>query len=277
MRRCWWNARLRSSAAPEVSRDDEPRHAHYAAPQLHDRGFRPHERSSGSRKHAGSGPIVVREGMWSLAGGAAAVISLSDRLCVAILCAVVAILLVVLWLIGGLAAAAAPDTASYFMPLQDDNLWGEMRHPLYGLLASWLGGSASAPGHVALIQALLHAAAALALLPARERAALAASAPCALVLRRYSRSRASITYACYCRNRRLSRRLFLLLPACWRRQIRCSHTACCFCRSLSRRRFPICCGRASCRQSSPCRRCGTCWRCGTDKPAAPRARFCYSV
>ena len=38
-----------------------------------------------------------------------------------------------------------------------------MRHPLYGLLASWLGGSASAPGHVALIQALLHAAAALAL------------------------------------------------------------------------------------------------------------------
>ena len=90
-------------------------------------------------------------------------ISPSDRLCVASLCASIAVLLIALWLIGGLSGAAAPDTASYFVPLQDDNLWGEMRHPLYGLLATWLGGSANEPGHVALIQALLHAAAALAL------------------------------------------------------------------------------------------------------------------
>ena len=98
-----------------------------------------------------------------LTEGATAVISLSDRLCVASLCAAVAVLLVALWLIGGLSGAVAPDTASYFTPLQDDNLWGEMRHPLYGFLARWLGGSASEPGRVALVQALLHAAAALAL------------------------------------------------------------------------------------------------------------------
>ncbi len=90
-------------------------------------------------------------------------ISQSDRLCIAALCAAIAILSVILWAIGGLAGAAAPDTASYFTPLQGDNPWGEMRYPLYGLLASWLGASASEPGHVALIQGLLHAAAALAL------------------------------------------------------------------------------------------------------------------
>ena len=90
-------------------------------------------------------------------------ISRSDRLCVASLCAAVAVLLMALWSIGGLSSAVAPDTASYFTPLQAENPWGEMRHPLYGLLASWAGGNASEPGHVVLIQAILHAAAALVL------------------------------------------------------------------------------------------------------------------
>ncbi len=91
----------------------------------------------------------------------AVVISRSDRLCVASLCAAAAILLIALWLTGGLSGAVAPDTASYFTPLQAENPWGEMRHPLYGLLASWAGGNATAPGRVVLIQAILHAAAAL--------------------------------------------------------------------------------------------------------------------
>jgi len=91
------------------------------------------------------------------------VITPSDRLCIASLCAAVAILLTTLWLIGGLSGAAAPDTASYFTPLQAENPWGEMRHPLYGLLASWAGGNASAPGYAVLIQAILHAVAALVL------------------------------------------------------------------------------------------------------------------
>jgi hypothetical protein len=91
------------------------------------------------------------------------VISRSDHLCVAGLCAAVAILLITFWLIGGLSGAVAPDTASYFTPLQAENPWGEMRHPLYGLLASWAGGNASEPGHVVFIQAILHAAAALVL------------------------------------------------------------------------------------------------------------------
>jgi hypothetical protein len=91
------------------------------------------------------------------------VITPSDRLCIASLCAAVVILLTVLWLIGGLSGAAAPDTASYFTPLQAENPWGEMRHPLYGLLASWAGANASEPGHAVFIQAILHVAAVLAL------------------------------------------------------------------------------------------------------------------
>ncbi len=90
-------------------------------------------------------------------------ISQSDRLCVASLCAAIAVLLITLWSIGGLSSAVAPDTASYFAPLQAANPWGEMRHPLYGLLASWAGASAGEPGQAVLIQAILHAAATLAL------------------------------------------------------------------------------------------------------------------
>ena len=90
-------------------------------------------------------------------------ISRSDRLCVASLCAAAVILLIALWLMGGLSGAAAPDTASYFTPLKAESPWGEMRHPLYGVLASWAGGDASEPGHVIVIQEILHAAAALAL------------------------------------------------------------------------------------------------------------------
>jgi hypothetical protein len=93
----------------------------------------------------------------------AVVISRSDRLCVASLCAAAVILLITLWLFGGLSGAVAPDTASYFMPLQAENPWGEMRHPLYGLLASWASGTPSEPGHTVFIQAILHAAAALVL------------------------------------------------------------------------------------------------------------------
>src|SRR5262249_56717694 len=41
------------------------------------------------------------------------------------------------------------------------NPWGEIRHPLYARLATWLGGSATSPGYVAIGQALLHTAATL--------------------------------------------------------------------------------------------------------------------
>jgi len=97
------------------------------------------------------------------AGSMVIVIARSDRLCLAILCAAIAVLLVTLWAIGALSGAIVPDTASYFFPLQFNDLWGEMRHPLYGWLASTLGASASAPGHVAAMQSVLQVAAAVAL------------------------------------------------------------------------------------------------------------------
>lgn len=99
----------------------------------------------------------------ALAGRMAVVIARPDRVCVAFLCAAVAVLLVTLLALGGLSGAIAPDTASYFFPFEFHDLWGEMRHPLYGEVARLLGGSADNPGHIVLIQGLLHAAAALAL------------------------------------------------------------------------------------------------------------------
>jgi hypothetical protein len=99
----------------------------------------------------------------SPAESVAIVIARSDRVCVALLCAAVAALLVTLWTMGALSGAIAPDTASYFFPLQRHDLWGEIRHPLYGVLASLFGGSANQPGHIVLIQGLLHAVAALVL------------------------------------------------------------------------------------------------------------------
>src|SRR5579872_4266611 len=85
------------------------------------------------------------------------------RICVATLGIAVAILLTTLWATGGLAGAVAPDTVSYIEAFRSSTPFGEMRHPLYGMLATWLGASDSGPGHVALVQALLAAAAAVAL------------------------------------------------------------------------------------------------------------------
>jgi hypothetical protein len=71
--------------------------------------------------------------------------------------------MIVLAIIGSLSGKIATDTASYFAPLASSNPWGEWRHPLYGMVASWLGASSTAPGGVAFVQGLLHATAALAL------------------------------------------------------------------------------------------------------------------
>lgn len=86
-----------------------------------------------------------------------------DRLCVAILGAGGAVLLLILWAVGGPTGAMAPDTPNYLGAFQSNTPWGEMRHPLYGMLVSWLGGGADRPGHIVLIQGLGHAAAPLTL------------------------------------------------------------------------------------------------------------------
>ena len=70
-----------------------------------------------------------------------------------------AALLLVMGMLGMLSGAMSPDTAAYFITEVSSNPWGELRHPLYARLATWLGGSATSPGHVAIGQALLHAAA----------------------------------------------------------------------------------------------------------------------
>src|SRR5215468_11842 len=72
-----------------------------------------------------------------------------------------AALLVVMGMLGMLSGAMSPDTASYFTADTSLNPWGEIRHPLYARLATWLGGSPTSPGYVAIGQALLHAAATL--------------------------------------------------------------------------------------------------------------------
>jgi hypothetical protein len=77
------------------------------------------------------------------------------------LCGVAAALPLTIGMLGMLSGGIAPDTASYFITETSSNPWGEMRHPLYARLASWLGGSATSPGYVAIGQALLHAAATL--------------------------------------------------------------------------------------------------------------------
>ena len=77
------------------------------------------------------------------------------------LCGVAAALLMIMGMLGMLSSGVTLDTPSYFVPAASSNPWGEMRHPLYGGLAAWLGGSASAPGHVALAQGLLHVIASL--------------------------------------------------------------------------------------------------------------------
>ena len=77
------------------------------------------------------------------------------------LCGAAAALLLTMGMLGMLSGEIAPDTASYFITETSSNPWGEMRHPLYARLATWLGGSATSPGYVAIGQALLHAAATL--------------------------------------------------------------------------------------------------------------------
>ena len=78
-------------------------------------------------------------------------------------CALVLVAMVALVESGLLASGAAPDTAGYLAAAASDNLWGEPRHPLYGYLAGLFGANATDAGHVALAQAILHVAAALAL------------------------------------------------------------------------------------------------------------------
>jgi broad specificity phosphatase PhoE len=73
------------------------------------------------------------------------------------------VLLAALWASGLLVGRASIDTPSYFGGTRSAGLWGASRHPLYGALAVWLGATAEAPGHIALVQALLHVAAALSL------------------------------------------------------------------------------------------------------------------
>jgi hypothetical protein len=90
-------------------------------------------------------------------------VSRFDRIALLILCIAVAALMIVLAIIGSLSGKIATDTASYFAPLASSNPWGEWRHPLYGMVAGWFGASSTAPGKVAFVQGLLHAAAAFAL------------------------------------------------------------------------------------------------------------------
>jgi hypothetical protein len=86
-----------------------------------------------------------------------------DRIAFLILCIAVVALMIVLSIIGAFSGKMARDTASYFAPLASNNPWGEWRHPLYGTVASWFGGSPTATGNVALAQGILHAIAALAI------------------------------------------------------------------------------------------------------------------
>jgi len=109
------------------------------------------------------------------------VIGRSDFLCIAIACAAAALLLAGLWTTGLLAGATAPDTASYFLPLQSGQPWSEMRHPLYGFLAQALGGVGNA--HViALAQAAFHVLAALLLYGGARAGGIGATGALALTL-----------------------------------------------------------------------------------------------
>jgi broad specificity phosphatase PhoE len=78
-------------------------------------------------------------------------------------CALVLVTMMALARSGAIASGVAPDTAGYFAAAASDHPWGEPRHPLYGYLAALLGASAADAGYVAIAQATLHVAAALAL------------------------------------------------------------------------------------------------------------------
>lgn len=69
------------------------------------------------------------------------------------------LLLVVLGATGELSGGFTPDTQAYFAVAASPNPWGGQRSPLYGFVASRLGGGASTTGVVAPVQALLHVAA----------------------------------------------------------------------------------------------------------------------
>jgi len=86
-----------------------------------------------------------------------------DRIAFLILCVAIVLLMIVLSIIGTFSGKVARDTASYFAPLASNNPWGEWRHPLYGTVASWFGGSPTTAGNVALAQGILHVAATLAI------------------------------------------------------------------------------------------------------------------
>jgi hypothetical protein len=88
---------------------------------------------------------------------------LDSRISFSIVCVSVGVLMILLWSMGGLAGKIAPDTASYFVTVDSSNPWGEMRHPLYGAVATWLGATSTTPGRVALVQSILHVVAALAI------------------------------------------------------------------------------------------------------------------
>jgi hypothetical protein len=103
--------------------------------------------------------ISAREKICSDTTAAASAVTMTsrlDRLCIVILGAATVLLVLVLWAIGAFSGAAAPDTYGYFGALHSGNPWGEYRHPLYGLMASWLGASSNEPGPIALAQGLLH-------------------------------------------------------------------------------------------------------------------------
>jgi hypothetical protein len=76
-----------------------------------------------------------------------------------LLLAIAAVLLIVLAATGGLSGGFSPDTQSYFDAATSPSPWGAPRHPLYGTVASLMGGSATTTGAVACVQALLHVAA----------------------------------------------------------------------------------------------------------------------
>src|SRR5262245_44461435 len=86
-----------------------------------------------------------------------------DRIAFSILCIAVVVLMIVLSIIGAFSGKIARDTASYFAPLASNNPWGEWRHPLYGTVASWFGGSPTTAGNAAAAQGMSHAVAALAI------------------------------------------------------------------------------------------------------------------
>jgi hypothetical protein len=104
----------------------------------------------------------------------------SDVIWLLLACALVLAAMVALVKSGVLASGAAPDTAGYFAAAASDNPWGEPRHPLYGFLAGLFGASATDAGHAALVQAVLHIVAGLALFAGARAAGITRSGSFAL-------------------------------------------------------------------------------------------------